>query len=349
MNRADGIALLRHRAALARERLRAQWNTPPDPSRDVPFPWVVTGLGSSEAHARYLVALGNRVQPGAATFVPTAAFAVQALPAQTATAALIVFTQGLSANARIALAQRSGFRETVLFTATTRESLARADKGEATRLLEQLEREGAVCIPTAETDEYTILLRVIGPLCGYLSALQWWSAQRPGAIAPLSDEAWGSLFTALDRIPPAELRALADDFTRGVEYNFASAEAVYAQNLAFKRVEGLFLPEPVRRDLLQFAHGPFQQNIASATTQWIFASSDTEETTLSEHLWPMFARLAEPTRLLRAPLPAPYSILYYEMLLNEVLLTAIDACPHCQANWPGKGLDSEGYALDRPL
>jgi creatinine amidohydrolase len=345
MNRIDGITLLRERVAYSRERLRALWSSELPVAAKVPFPWVVTGLGSSEAHARYLVELANQFRPGSAVFWPTTAFALSRLPKQSSEASLIVFSQGLSANARIALEQRGAFRSGVLFTAATPENLRTSGKQSAALLYEDLAKEGWQIVATPEPDEYTILLRVIGPLCGYFSALQWFQQQTDNSIPPLSEAELAALFNLPDEIPDEWV----DDFREGVEFNYASTVGSYAQNLGYKRVEGLFLSEPVHRELLQFSHGPFQQNMASSAPQWIFAEADETTKSLVEQVWPLYIRLAATPRLIESPVPAPYSIFYYEMLLNEILLSAIETCPHCQINWPGKGLDGEGYSIEKPV
>lgn len=336
MNREQSIGLLKERMALARERLLETAGASIASCSPPPFPWVVTGIGSSESHARFLCALVRRIAPGAATFACPSSFALAAPPASWADSTLIVFSQGLSANARIALAHREAFAETVIFTAKEQAGTPFAD--EAVRF-----------VRCAEADEFTILLRVIGPMVTYLTAWQWLHSCLPACPPPPGVAEIGSLLAAVDEMDSETVEALAADLVAGVEFNFLGKTCGYAQNLGFKRVEGLFLPEPVRRDILQSAHGPIQQNHANPLAQWIFTSDYPAEKALVHRLLPMFERLDAPVRTITASVPQPASVFFFEALLNRVLGIAIEATPHSQYDWPGKGLDGEGYQLDQPL
>jgi creatinine amidohydrolase len=334
MKREESIGLLKARMDLARERLREISAQRVEASPPPPFPWIVTGIGSSEAHARFLCSLVARIAPGAATFAHPSSFAVSSPSAPGGT--LIVFSQGLSANARIALCRRSSFARTVVFTTK--------EKSETSFTEEDTE-----FVRCAETDEFTILLRVIGPMVTYLTAWQWLHSVLPGIPAPPDSTEVERIFSSVDETSRETVDALAGDFIAGVEFNFIGPANDYPQNLGFKRVEGLFLSEPIRRDILQAAHGPLQQNHAKPCAQWIFTSASPAETALAAHLRPMFGRLDAPIRTIASPAPEPASVFFFEALLNRVLATAIDSSPHSQFDWPGKGLDGEGYQLECPL
>jgi len=334
MKREEGIGLLKARMDLARERLLEVAAQGIGSSPPPPFPWIITGIGSSEAHARFLCSLVDRVAPGAATFANPSSFAVSSPAAPGGT--LIVFSQGLSANARIALRHQSSFRNTVVFT--TKEQSETPFTGDDIDFVR--------CV---ETDEFTILLRVIGPMVTYLTAWQWLHSVLPGTPAPPDGGEIERIFSSVDETDEETIAALAKDFISGVEFNFIGPANDYPQNLGFKRVEGLFLSEPVHRDILQAAHGPIQQNHAEPSAQWIFTSASPAETALAAHLLPMFGRLNAPVRTIASPVPEPASVFFFEALLNRVLATAIHSSPHSQFDWPGKGLDGEGYQLERPI
>ena len=334
MNREESIELLKSRMDLARKRLREVAAQGIAPSPQPPFPWIVTGIGSSEAHARFLCSLVDRIAPGAATFAHPSSFAVL-IPAASE-GSLIVFSQGLSANARIALSHRSSFRKTVVFTA----------KGQGETPFTGTEIQFVRC---AEADEFTILLRVIGPMVTFLTAWQWLHSVCPAASPPPGLPEIDGIFSAADEISHETIDSLAADLISGVEFNFIGPVSDYPQNLGFKRVEGLFLPEPVRRDILQAAHGPLQQNHAMPCAQWIFTSASAAESALAAHLLPMFQRLGAPIRIIASPVPEPASVFYFEALLNRILAAAIHSSSHSQFDWPGKGKDQEGYQLESPL
>jgi hypothetical protein len=342
-----GQDLLRARVELARQRLievslaRSDFDTAP------PFPWVITGIGSSESHARYLVELVNQISPGSALYWSASLFAVGVLPQDTFRSTLIIFTQGLSANAGIACTYAGSFAKTVLFTAATAEDLKQSGNTPALEKWEALQDHGVCVVKTPEPQEYTLLIRTVGPLCGYAVALKWlnavcgWYGREIDLIASIPDAAVA--------VPEETIHALGRSFIGGFELNFVAGEEAYAQNLLCKRVEGIFQPQPASRGILQMAHGPFQQNFADPADQWILYANRSAEKQLVDRVRPMFELLGSSVHEIVAPHPAPLSIFYYEMLFDRVLLDAFEKVDLSQLNWPGKGLDTEGYSISEPM
>ena len=80
-----------------------------------------TGTGSSEAHARYLAMLFNLYSDRSAAYLPLSGF-VEPAPGAFAGKTLVVFSQGVSPNAQIALRRRREFAHLVLFSSTTPEA-----------------------------------------------------------------------------------------------------------------------------------------------------------------------------------------------------------------------------------
>jgi hypothetical protein len=342
-----GIGLLADRVLLARERLLSVAAEPIVPQSPPPFPWIVTGIGSSEAHARYLVSLANTHKIGSAVYWPTTAFTVGQIPEGVDTSSLIVMSQGFSANARIACSFAEKFKKCVLFTAATPEALAQSNKPEALALWRELELVGTDFVATPEPEEYTILIRTVGPLCGYAAILKWLSA----FTGEYADALQGipEVIEAVCNVPQATIAGLATSFLDGFEMNFVGSEQEYAQNLSYKRVEGIFGAQPIARELMQMAHGPFQQNFATAKDQWIFSADTLEQRGLVRRLLPMFERLGSKSFEIVSPAAAPLSIFFFEMLMDRVLLEAIGDVGYSQVDWPGKGLDGEGYQLSEPM
>lgn len=166
----QGLALLRERLQSIPDFLEG-WARSPEAAlaaqpRIIPRRVVATGLGSSEAHARYLVWLLNRFTDIPAEFLPTGAL-LSPEPGHYRDRTLVVFSQGLSAHARIALSRRSDFASTVLFTAASLEGLRRSGKQDREDCLQALLTEGAEVIRFPLEDEYTLLIRVVGPALGF--------------------------------------------------------------------------------------------------------------------------------------------------------------------------------------
>ena len=93
-------------------------------------------------------------------------------PAGAARDVLIVFSQGLSPNARLALAAPAAWQRVLLATAVTTSGASRPGHEAKRALLDRLQRAGGLVCRFPEEDEGTTLVRVIGPMVGYLCALR---------------------------------------------------------------------------------------------------------------------------------------------------------------------------------
>ncbi|CAE7787972.1 unnamed protein product, partial [Symbiodinium sp. KB8] len=166
--------------------------------------WVITGVGSSEAHGRYLVSLLQRHTGASARFAPLTAFldvdvgpgsASTGTPApksseslvdgshlgrlasgvQTDAAGsgrrsiLVVISQGLSPNSWAALRHMHAFDRVILFTSVS--TRHRPDKDARIQSVRAHPGGGAVVTFPME-DEYGVLVRVVGPACGFLRVYQ---------------------------------------------------------------------------------------------------------------------------------------------------------------------------------
>ena len=124
----DGLQRLRSRLASLPEVLRWAAALPGPAFGPTPFRRILTtGLGSSEAHARYLASLLCSELGLAARFVPTAALA-RPPHATVSEDLLVVFSQGLSPNARVALEHAPAYAHCLLVTALG-DGFAFADAG----------------------------------------------------------------------------------------------------------------------------------------------------------------------------------------------------------------------------
>ncbi|TVP75241.1 MAG: hypothetical protein EA353_14335 [Puniceicoccaceae bacterium] len=307
--------------------------------------YLATGLGSSEAAARYFVSLLTTRDACRASFRATGTFySPQPKRAKTV---LVVFSQGLSANACIALEHRSQFAGVVLVTSSTVEGLRTEGQEQKAAALAELERDGVMLIPHPMANEYTILPRFIGPACSLVAAHHL--ARLVGAEPPdFPDQAeLARLLRSAGSSEPAELDAWAAELSAGAAFNFTNGTVEYAQNLAAKVMESLYQPPPICRDVLLHAHGPFQVDVAKPCPQWLFTTEAAAEQALCERLYPLFAHTTQP-RTIVSPLPEPFAIFYYECFLNRIVCHAVRAAGIDLIDWPGKGLDGPGYTLAKP-
>jgi creatinine amidohydrolase len=353
-----GAALLRGRLESIPALLES-WAASPEAARAArPQKWpqrvVATGLGSSEAHARYLVWLLNRFTDIPAEFLPTGALLSPDSGGRWQDRTLVVFSQGLSAHARIALGCRGAFARTVLFTAASREGLIRGGKLDRARCLEALEQEGAEVIRFPLEDEYTLLIRVVGPALGFLAARLWVGGLSRGALSgdpqTVGAEAaqaflagWSAGRVAWPHMEPAV-------FGRGFALLASPDLSEYLQNLAFKFVEGLFRPAPTLQELLQFAHGPFQQLTAAPRPVVVLHRAGEIETDQLRRIRELCLSASLTCHHTGSGLVSRTDLLVFEAegLFAEPLLQGVEQEGVDQVSWPGRGLDGPLYEYSGP-
>ncbi|MCX6937558.1 MAG: creatininase [Verrucomicrobia bacterium] len=307
--------------------------------------FLITGTGSSEAHARYLVMLLNLYSDRAAAYLPLSGF-VDPAPGAFAGKTLVVFSQGVSPNAQIALRRRQAFAHTVLFTASTPAAARAAGKPDRAALLQALLDEGNELVEFPLAEEYTTLIRFVGPLAGYLAALQF-AAQFPDCRAPLPGPAQLSALLAA-RAPRDLLDAmirLPSAWSGGFNLVTAAPISDFSQNLACKFMEGVYWPCPPISDFLQFAHGPFQQMNAAPKPVIFLQGGSAAEAEMVDRSVRMLQEVGLAAFVLRIDAPALYSILGYEAALNELVFAVMRHQRINQVEWPGKGRDDLLYGF----
>ncbi len=296
----------------------------------------ITGVGSSAAHARYLAALLAEELGLPARFVPLDAFPLPPDPRDV----LVVFSQALSPNARLALGEPGGWLRTVLVTAAA----ASRDPERRARLA-ALRRAGASVVDAAAGDEFGALLRLEGPIAGYVAALRF---ARSLGLAPAPE---------LARVPEAYVEALARGAalapalaprlaTEPVLLLASGSYREAADNLRLKLVEGLLRPVPPVSDPIEFAHGAFQSLYAGRATLLALARAGAphEEARLAR-LRALLAPERHTLATLTATLPGFLAIFEHEACLGAIVLAAIEHAGIDPGDWPGRGADGALYAL----
>lgn len=332
------LAALRDALAATPELVRRLASAPPRLALDASRLRSVqlTGAGSSAAHARFGAALLAEQLALPARFVPLDAFPRAGDPQ----GLLVVFSQALSPNARLALAEPEGWQRVVLVTA------AAASRDPARRAaLEALRAAGVVVLDTAGADEFGALLRIQGPLAGYLAAFAL--AEALGAVAP----------PELAKVPLAMERALRDATERapGLAPRLVADELLLlasgsqreaAENLRLKFVEGLLRAVPPVSDPLEIAHGPFQALFAKRACLLAFTRPDAKHE--GERLVRL-RRMLDPDRhqlvSIEASLPGFLAIFEHEVAASALVLAAMEHARIDPADWPGRGRDGPLYAL----
>jgi creatinine amidohydrolase len=352
-------------AGAARARLRARFAAVPALVRqtlEAPLPALpfdpralrrvrVTGIGASESHARALAwLLAERLELDA-HYTPAGALLSGRLEGCERDA-LVVFSQGLSPNARFALSAPGCWRGVLLVTAVSRTGAG----AERAAWLDALESAGVGFVRFPPENEYDSLVRVQGPLTGLAAALGvarafGFALGRDDAVESAAPAEVGARIAAAEPTLEAALAGTSSAALERMRVLLASGGyTALCSNLRLKLLEGLLEPLPPAWDLLEFAHGPFQQCFEDPLCLLLLSRRDAPE----ESLW--LARLREmlePDRhalvTLPATLPGLYALFEHDALLDALMLRLQDARGADPSSWPGRGREAPLFeASPRP-
>ena len=346
MSAEDSFRIFRERAAAVPMAAAGVLGRSPPllPPRWVDLPVVTSGVGSSAAPARLLARLLSQRGKPPARFEPLTAFYRD--PTIAEGALLVVFSQGLSGNARIALNGVASAAASVLVTSATEKGLAEAGKDAALERLERLRQDGGLVVEHPFEDEFTLLPRLVGPACAIAVAIQLGEAlQAPLPPKPeLSDVA-----KALTEAGPSpeDIGAWLNLLRSTPQLLFTGEVGLYAQNLAAKFTEVLFRKPPVCAELFEYAHGLFQSDRSGTGANLVFTEPGEADAAPLRRAEPLLQK-AGPFLTVASPFPAPYSLLFYECCLNHALQWFLEIEPIDLIEWPGKGEDASLYQVDRP-
>ena len=335
---ARSLELLERRVASIPDALRAAAAIDLAPIVDAastPRRWIATGTGGSEGPARIFVqALSQTGQ--CARFEPLSAFLDSPVQPDDA---LVVFSQGVSPNARLALAhsQRASLCLLVSATAADPSAPAESPAGAVTRLLGQ----GGRLLHHGPAAESGLLVRVVGPAVATLLALRL-----ALALAGESDTPWPDAVPAA--VSEATARASAvlgvGEHRGQIALVHAGGGEACAHGIRWKLLECLGAGDPPSWDVLQLAHGPLQQFYQRPLTVLGLEHEGQED---------LFDRLAKvlPRRhhLLRlsARLPPPFGWFEHDALADALVLGELRRTPRNLMDWPGKDADAPLYELGR--
>lgn len=281
--------------------------------------WVTTGVGGSEGPARVMAGALRRALGACAGFVPLSRFACDG--ADVGGDALVVFSQGLCPNARIALAHK-GFAHTLVIT-------ARGDVG------------AGVALRHPPRDEGAMLARVQGPAAATLMGLR--------VVAALGGEA------VPEGIPAAVRDALAEPgealaLDRPVALLRCDDELELAHGLRWKWLEATRRSDVAVYDALGFAHGPLQ-SCADRDAQVVLLTRDAPgEVALWARVRAVLRETGCAVRSLPAALPGAWSFFEHDARWGAALCASLAAAGDVDLlRWPTQGRDGALYDLDAAL
>lgn len=285
---------------------------------------VTTGIGMSEWPARLLANL--LVEAGlCARFSVTSRVVEESQP----TDLLISFSQGLSPNARLALADGVPVRARWLVTSVGFDPTAEC------AYLETCIARGVTPIIVPPARETGPLVRLVGPTVAALAALRL-------AASLTRDQRLAHELTRA----PACYRALSLDAALGDDPFVLIAagmqpEWLHAQR--WKLLETLLCADPPVWEALQFAHGPLQATYERRTTLLLCEAGGPSP--LTERL--LCTLHPERQRVLRlcSQLPPPLAFFEHTATFDALLLQTVQHSARDLFDWPARDDDGPLYDL----
>lgn len=322
---------------------------------ELPRCLVTTGIGTSEGHARHLAEVAARFCGQPARFASTGSLS-RGTPRGSEKDWLVVFSQGLSANARHALTNPGAWGGVLLVTALSEEmSIEEGASEEKKRWLSELSAHGVLRIDLGCGAEYGALIRVVGARAGYAVA---WSLLRSLAARRLEDhsalhvdsfqlsQAQRTAWDKVGRVFPADV-AVSPFFDAARTLLIVGEEGTLelVDQLTLKLAEGMLRPQPRTVDVLQFAHGPLQ-SLALRPTSILYLTShkqDAESAAWQKRFRSSLDPALHDLRVLEAELPWPFAAVEFEALFDELVLRALDETKRDLVDWPGSDREATLY------
>lgn len=297
---------------------------------------VTTGIGASAGPARlfaWLLAERLRV---AARFVPLSAFAGEDPPVART---LVLVSQGLSPNARLALRHATRFDKVLVLTSV------QPSCGELGPLLAGVTARGGEVVVLPPAGEDGLLLRVIGPSAAALAAM---SIVESACGSPLDraffHEVPRAVAACSARASQAAAHVPSDALDGPCAFVSVGIDPAALQAHRWKWLEGLRNVEPFGWDVMEIAHGPIQ----AATRPMPFvvlAGRGSEDLVL--RLLRVLSKGGHPSIVLRSELAPPLSFLEHDAQLGALLLRVLDERPRDLRAHAAAAFDEPLYGLGR--
>jgi len=334
-----GLDLLRQRCAEVPSVLRATLAAPLPPVGSVAHRarWIITGAGASEGPGRVFAALLRRHLHACAAFVPLSAFAPgRAADVTDPSAVLVVVSQGLAPNARLALARAPSFAACVVVTAVPEHPS-----------LEDVRAMGALVIAHPPGAESGLLLRVQGPAAATMMLLRLVDALAlaRGDAPPFE----GHLDAVPDGLPDEELaldeRAIGLACEGRVAIVSCDPGLELAHGLRWKWLEGPATCDPACWDALQVVHGPLQHVLERP--RLLLALEPDHDPGASALLDRLASVVGDghPLLRLRARSAGVTGFFDFDARCNRLVCAVLARCPRDLVHWPGFGHDAALYDL----
>jgi hypothetical protein len=303
---------------------------PPDGLRHLASGSVVlTGIGASEAVTRSLEPWFRHELRLRTTQVPLSSFLAEEVRHEGQT--LVLLSQELSPNATLALTRAKEFQQAVLLTSLEADDARLAG----------FRAHGGLVWTLPPKNERGLLARVEGPMAAAFAlarlGLEGAGRQLPLPLHGLPTFVAGAIEAGLE---------LARGWPLEVTRAPLVATGWYArclELLTWTWMEALWVEPPPAWDVLQLAHGPWQQRFAEAGP-WLALTRPDDPA----ELWRRLEEMLPPRQaLVRLPatLTGPLALFEHLGFIQGLLAGLLLRAPRDLAAWPGKGTDGPLYEL----
>lgn len=346
--RGANVELIADRCAQIPDLLRGQARRPLIwPLRSVPASEVlVSGVGLSEGPARVLAQLVRARVGLASRFVPLSRFALG--PPAVEQSTLVIFSQGVCPNARLALRAAARAEQALVVTGL--------DDGELLACCPELGgalnsgRLAVLTIPPEREDR--LLLRVQTPAVANFAAFALADALAACVGAPRFGLGLREVPETVDAVMDREFSPSPLDAARWLAHPIALISAdettELLQGLSWKLMEGLWRPLPPIFEALQYAHGPFQAYFGKTLhLVALFAGTSPALRELARRLFEVARSAGHSVEVVWAVHPDERAIFEFDAYLNRRLIEALRTVERDLSRWPGHGQDGPLYQFDR--
>ncbi len=288
---------------------------------------VLTGIGASEAVTRSLEPWFRHELRIRVTQVPLSAFISDDVRLQGQT--LVLLSQELSPNATLALSRAREFQQALLIT-----SLRATDPR-----LHDFRVAGGMIWTLPPAQERELLVRVEGPMAAAFAlarlGLEGVGRELPAVLAELPE-----------LVQAAQNRgfALAEKWPLELTRAPLIATGWYAHCLeliAWTWMEAWWTEPPPAFDVLQLAHGPWQQRFAESGP-WLCFTRPDDPAGLWSRLEQMLPSRQSMVRV-GASLPGPMALFEHLAFVQALLTGVLLRAPKDLTQWPGKHTDGPLY------
>ena len=298
--------------------------------------YYVLGIGSSNAHAQYFCYLTQKYHRDKKVSQVELS---QVFHLSKENSTLVIISQGLSPAIQPVL-KLWNFKNIILYTSVTMDN----NKHEKVSLLKELKKNKSLVINFPIEDEYTTLIRIIGPLCGYMSIYKSLIEQE------LSLEAEKKILITLKG---SEIKTPAVEYFESLESHpnlvmlVSYPLSLLSKNILNKFVEGGFFSSIKIVNYSEFAHG-FFQNVAyqfeqGKKTHFIFLKTSDFDKKMIHYSRKMLSE-NYPIWEIQTELSEDFLIFELEMIMNQFLLKWLERRDIDQVNWSGK--NDQKYLYD---